>query len=574
MDMQFRIPGVALLMLQVLFSGSLQAQEPEPAAAEAAAPLQPLDEESSKAFTDQLELIDANKSDIERLKRRIAVADGLLLKVLQQRQDVLAVDTLKQVVDFAGKVVSKKADGYEVAALEGTAKTLLENLPEAARLTLDRLAARIVLPDLEASAADQATKDRLFFDSIDEQRTIFRLLLDAIDVGKQFGIDVAETENDLKERLANYTENLSVFLELAIREAEGAKAATSVLQDDAELKAKEKIADRRVQSVAVSLERNLKLLSRFDFNTTRYRKQLLSVTGEVSTGLVDLEVVGAVLESWWTDFVTFVSDNASSFVLKAVVFFVTVYFFVALGRFLQRLIGRGLDAGQFDLSQLARNMILSITRNLVVMLGLLVALSQVGISLGPLLTGLGIAGFIVGFALQDSLSNFASGMLILLYRPFDVGDTIEAAGARGRVSHMSLVNTTIMTFDNQTLIVPNNKIWQDVIKNVTSQTERRIDMEFPVAYDEDIDRVEALLHDILKGDERVLAEPEPQIKVGSFGDSSVNIICRPWVNTENYWDVLFDLNKQVKQAFDREGIAIPFPQRDVHIYQEPVPAER
>jgi small conductance mechanosensitive channel len=133
---------------------------------------------------------------------------------------------------------------------------------------------------------------------------------------------------------------------------------------------------------------------------------------------------------------------------------------------------------------------------------------------------------------------------------------------------MSLVNTTILTFDNQTLIIPNNKIWQDVIMNVTAQRRRRIDMEFGITYDEDIDRVEKILLDLVAEDERVLDEPEPTMKVGSFGDSSVNLLLRPWVKTDDYWEVLWDLNKRVKQAFDREGITIPFPQRDVHVFQD------
>jgi small conductance mechanosensitive channel len=181
---------------------------------------------------------------------------------------------------------------------------------------------------------------------------------------------------------------------------------------------------------------------------------------------------------------------------------------------------------------------------------------------------LGIAGFIVGFALQDSLSNFASGMMILFYRPFDIGDTIEVIGARGKVSHMSLVNTTIRTFDNQSLIIPNNKVWQDVITNVTDQRERRVDMVFGITYDEDIERVEKILMDVVSADERVLKDPEPTIKLGSFSDSSVDILVRPWVKTDDYWDVLWDINKAVKKAFDREGVVIPFPQRDVHVYNE------
>ena len=201
-------------------------------------------------------------------------------------------------------------------------------------------------------------------------------------------------------------------------------------------------------------------------------------------------------------------------------------------------------------------------------LGILMALSQVGISLAPMLAGLGVAGFIVGFALQDSLGNFAAGAMILIYRPFDVDDFVEVTGASGLVKKMNLVSTTIVTFDNQTLVVPNSKIWGDVIKNVTAQTERRVDLEFGIGYDDDIDLAQRVLTDIVTSHEKILSNPEPLIKLHTLGDSSVNFIVRPWAKTEDYWSVYWDLMKEVKLRFDREGISIPFPQRDVHVYSE------
>ena len=201
-------------------------------------------------------------------------------------------------------------------------------------------------------------------------------------------------------------------------------------------------------------------------------------------------------------------------------------------------------------------------------LGLLIAVSQLGISLGPLLAGLGIAGFVIGFALQDTLSNFAAGMMILFYRPFDVGDVVEAGGVFGTVNSMSLVNTTILTFDNQTLVVPNNKIWGDVIKNLNSQRQRRVDMMFGVSYADDIPLVERLLNEVVASHELVLAHPEPVIRLHELGDSSVNFIVRPWVNSEDYWAVYWDITREVKMRFDAEGVSIPFPQRDVHLYTE------
>jgi small conductance mechanosensitive channel len=200
--------------------------------------------------------------------------------------------------------------------------------------------------------------------------------------------------------------------------------------------------------------------------------------------------------------------------------------------------------------------------------GVLVALSQMGVSLGPLLAGLGVAGFIVGFALQETLSNFASGVMILFYEPFDVGDAVEAGGVLGKVSHMSLVSTTILTFDNQTLIVPNRMIWGNVIKNINTQIQRRVDLTFGISYSDDIPRAEALLMEIVKAHPKVLPDPEPVVRLHELGDSSVNFVVRPWVLTTDYWDVYWDVTRTVKMRFDEVGISIPFPQRDVHLYTE------
>ena len=159
-------------------------------------------------------------------------------------------------------------------------------------------------------------------------------------------------------------------------------------------------------------------------------------------------------------------------------------------------------------------------------------------------------------------------MMILFYRPFDVGDVIDADGIFGGVSEMSLVNTTILTFDNQTLIVPNSKIWGNVIKNVTAQTKRRVDLIFGIGYGDDLVKAEGVLQKILDENEKVLDDPAPLIKVHELGDSSVNLAVRPWVNTGDYWEVYWDITRTVKLKFDEEGITIPFPQRDVHVHKD------
>jgi small conductance mechanosensitive channel len=211
---------------------------------------------------------------------------------------------------------------------------------------------------------------------------------------------------------------------------------------------------------------------------------------------------------------------------------------------------------------------ISMASNAVTFVGILIALSQLGINLGPLLTGFGVAGVIIGFALQDTLSNFASGLMILIYRPFDVRDLIQVAGIKGNVSHMSLVSTTIRTLDNQTLVIPNNKIWGDVINNMTAERERRVDMVFGIGYQDNFEDAKTIINDILAQHKMILPTPEPIVRVHTLNESSVDIAVRPWVKTVDYWDVYYDVTEQVKKQFDAKGITIPFPQRDVHIYKE------
>jgi small conductance mechanosensitive channel len=219
-------------------------------------------------------------------------------------------------------------------------------------------------------------------------------------------------------------------------------------------------------------------------------------------------------------------------------------------------------------SKLLEDFFVKTIRWAVMGIGIIMALAALEISVGPLLAIVGAAGFVVAFALQDSLSNFASGLMILIFRPFDVGDVVDAGGVSGKVASMNLISTTITTFDNKTMVVPNNKIFGEVITNATGVGERRIDMEFGIAYDADIDQAQAILEEIIGSHPKVLENPEPTIALHTLGDSSVNFIVRPWSRTADYWDVYWDVTKAVKKRFDAAGIGIPFPQRDVHVHFE------
>jgi len=231
----------------------------------------------------------------------------------------------------------------------------------------------------------------------------------------------------------------------------------------------------------------------------------------------------------------------------------------------ERLVRKVIASSLANISELLREFFENMVSKLVMLIGILVAMAHIGVQIGPLLAGLGVVGFIVGFALQDTLSNFASGVMILIYKPYDTGDIIEAAGQKGTVSNMTLVSTTVLTFDNQILIIPNNKIWGDIIKNVTSQENRRVDFEFYVNKDADIDQVEGILNEIIQQHELILADPEPVVKLHGIEKYSLEFIARPWVKTADYWQVYWDITRAVKQRFDEESIPQPIPKQDVQI---------
>jgi len=198
---------------------------------------------------------------------------------------------------------------------------------------------------------------------------------------------------------------------------------------------------------------------------------------------------------------------------------------------------------------------------------IIAALNQLGIQTASFIAILGAAGLAIGLALQGSLSNFAAGVLMIIFKPFKAGDLIEGAGVTGVVEEIQIFTTQLKTADNKTIIIPNSGLMGDNITNYTMKGTRRVDMVFGIGYDDDIDKARQVIEEILTSDERVLKDPKHLIAVSELADSSVNFVARAWVKADNYWGVYFDTTEAVKKQFDTEGISIPFPQRDVHMYQ-------
>lgn len=195
------------------------------------------------------------------------------------------------------------------------------------------------------------------------------------------------------------------------------------------------------------------------------------------------------------------------------------------------------------------------------------ALGQLGIQTASFVAIVGAAGLAIGLALQGSLANFAAGFLILMFRPFKIGDFVEVAGTAGVVEKIQIFTTELKTGDNKKVIIPNGAVTAGNIINYSANETRRVDMVFGIGYGDDIDKARAVLRELAAADSRILKEPEVTIAVQQLADSSVNFVVRPWVKSADYWGVYFDFTENVKKRFDSEGISIPFPQRDVHLRQ-------
>jgi small conductance mechanosensitive channel len=340
---------------------------------------------------------------------------------------------------------------------------------------------------------------------------------------------------------------------------------------DAELELHTKVKEQLLADINKLIEEQTALIDRVKVaigalknkggEVGEYEKYLSAISG-LSVDVNDVGAARAIILGWLKS-----PEGGLRWARKIVAFILIVMAAKILSVLLARLTRQAVNINK-NYSDLLRGFLVNIVRKGVLVVGLVIALSMLGINIGPLVAGIGALGFIVGFALQGTLGNFAAGLMILTHRPYDVGDVVQTAGIMGFVQSMNLNTTTIKTFDNQVVVVPNGSIWGDNIINVTGSETRRVDMMFGIGYGDDIAKAQAIIEDILTSHELVLDDPAPVVKVHELGDSSVNFVCRPWTKTTDYWTVHWDVTRAVKERFDAEGVSIPFPQRDIHLIQE------
>ncbi|MEZ8114131.1 mechanosensitive ion channel family protein [Vibrio splendidus] len=464
--------------------------------------------------------------------------------------------------EIFSQLSSDKKEGLDVTLAQQV--ELLQKL-----LSLNEV--KIVSMSRENRSAEGDAKKRLELriqKRIGMMDVYYQQLAKTLDWSKERDVDVAVPEAELKTALVSrsqYLTNAILYTDTQRQDLERRLSYVSE-EEKATIKTELERFSERTSVMVASLEETITLMEPFGVDVTSYKRVLLATTGDINADVLDVDVALDLLDGWLRSFSSWAFDNTPSFIVKLALFLGILYVTRLIANVARKTVRKSVSHSKMDFSVLMQEFFVSIASKAVVFIGLLIALSQIGIELAPLLTGFGVAGVIIGFALQDTLSNFASGLMILIYRPYDVGDMVKVAGVQGTVKDMSLVSTTIQTIDNQRLVIPNNKIWGDVINNITAERVRRVDMVFGIGYSDDIDKAKAVLNDIILAHPLVLKKPEHMIKLHTLNTSSVDFVVRPWVKTDDYWDVYWDVTETVKKRFDEEGITIPFPQRDVHIY--------
>ena len=533
---------------------------------------QPAQEKSAAdQITELVADLQTREADLEEMRLKIEkspdnAAVTILEKELSERREKYRRDSSKLVKlvlsgeDAGADVAIGRAVATEI--LEKDAQSMLEKSRE-----LDKKLVELMDMIEDGTSEEAETARTKLIDSIPSSDRLISYIDTNLHEREQLGVDVQPESAALLKRLETRADIVAGLLQNtksdidAITRRPGADQDAEAQKQLAELK-------RQRDALAESQRNNVRILSERGVDTALLRQGIITATGKLSQDILDKEVAAGLIEQWFADAAEWFRSNGAALVFQVLSFVLILFAFWVVARIARSAVRRGIERSKLNVSSLAKDFFIKMTSRMVMLLGVIIAIAQIGIEVGPLLAGLGIAGFVVGFALQDTLSNFASGLMILVYRPFDVGDAIEAGGVIGKVDQMNLVATMVLTFDNQLLIVPNKQIWGGVIRNITHQATRRVDLTFGIGYSDDIPKAEKVLSEIVAGHQKVLKDPEPVIRLHELGDSSVNFVVRPWSKTEDYWDVYWDVTREVKRRFDEEGISIPFPQRDVHIYRE------
>ncbi|WP_189637733.1 mechanosensitive ion channel family protein [Thalassotalea sp. HSM 43] len=390
------------------------------------------------------------------------------------------------------------------------------------------------------------------------QEDVFHALVYLSRSAESLGLNADKSLALAEQRVRKQADTLSGFIGLnedKLLQLEKKKAVVRTESDTGKaLISQSALVNLEIQEYANRLQHMVTLLNELGLSTALYKKTVIQARDSLSKEVLDGQVFSHLVTEWWLDFKKWMRRQAPSLIGSAITLigiFVVAYL---LSKLVRRIVSISLHRSRPDMSELARSFLIVSSGRLIILLGIIYALAQLGVQIGPLLAGLGIMGFVIGFALQETLANFASGLMILIYRPYDVGDKIRVAGLEGRVKEMTLVTTTIFTSANHHLTVPNNTIWKDIIQNITSQPHVRMDLFFTAPFASDSKAILSAIDDELNQNKVVEQDRDKHARVYELGESEVKYIARFWVSSDDIDEAKWSISEAVKQRFDNIGI--------------------
>lgn len=510
-----------------------------------------------------IEIIEVKRTEVERIVAALDDAPEDLRDGMSFRADFLTIELAGQVLAVPVESVQQRDEFIEhVDWLHSLVIDRFERLQERIREEKGEFE--------EFDDSMQASISRAFQQDLRKLSSQYiNIVVGLMDVRDRLGLVDEQERQRLQSAVILAAERISGQIMLDTMTLSELRNMLRIDAGNSELVRAVSALTRKTNRNYEALEQMIDVMEELGINVGSYRALLLAERGSVGVEMLDRDVLGALLASRFNAARQQLITKGPNVIFQSVVFLLLLTITYIIARFVQRLVTIILHRDSVRIHQLMENMLISISFGVTFVIGLIVALSTIGISLVPMLAGLGVAGIVIGFALQDTLSNFASGWMILVYRPYDVDDHVKAGGVEGVVKRMNLVSTTIATFDNQRLVIPNSKIWGDVITNLTANRTRRLTIPVSVSFGEDLDRVEQVLREEIEQQEGILAKPEPNVFVDSLGTSEIVMMTHAWVRTNEYWARLRSLTKRFKQRLDEEDMEIPFPQQDIYIRSLP-----
>jgi small conductance mechanosensitive channel len=515
--------------------------------------------------------VSAMWAEIESLLVQYSVSEGDERLVVDGQIERRAAAVRPRLGQLTSVILEMEDAGLDATGPRTTTVIILDDARNMVRDELDAIGARIL--DMRANR-DTVPADRLLSFERDlaqagrEYDENLIALINIADLKTALEVDATADYAYLDPLLRQRSDRLTGEIDVTLRVVAGLGDRLNDVTDEVEaasIRLESAAAQERLNAATTSLTSIVAGMDRRAIDAAEQKQLLIRATGRVTTDVLNITVATGLLQQAWDSITNWIAANAPQMVFNFLIFVLIVFVFRLLARLTRKVVTTAVHRDDTRVPALLKQMVATLSANLVFLLGILIGLSQLGIHVGPVLAGLGVAGFIVGFALQDSLSNFASGMMILIYRPFDVGDVIEAAGVAGTVKNLTLVSTTILTFDHERLIVPNRQVWSNVIRNKTAEPIRRVDLTFEIGDRSQTAQAEVSFRTVLNAHPLVLEDPPPQIDVNDLTDSAVHFLVRPWVNTEDYWTVYWEVSRLITDQLEADGIARPYLRREVEV---------